>query len=368
MSFFVLIELLESVVCCSQFTQIAATMTNTAATSPQGDSSTTTSPEEAKEVQNHEGLTISTIASERDQNGKSTTQIATPGTIAKIGVKNTTPASTQQTTSAVNKPSIPSQGKAVAYSAPSSRAAVPNRPTVLVITPGTMNQPSKVDEATIKSTHQVLKPIPPLPSTISKAISSTKNPSQQDPLAQPSKKRKPNPPPPQPPQQQVSLVDPSIVQTVHDLLELLQIYGPLTKSQLEFNLPPSRHVADIVDLLVALGVVQVVNIPSNAISEPIYCVFAGRTRQDAVLPHQALSQLETAHSQYQHSLERAHLLKEYLKNPSTSPRVLFQSMLKAHESEMANDPVYVTALKHFGLDIGPKPVAGKPSSAKKVKK
>ena len=160
----------------------------------------------------------------------------------------------------------------------------------------------------------------------------------------PPKRHKPNP---------VLLADSHVVQTTHDILGLLQLYGPLSKAQLEYNLPPCRRsLQDILELLVATGVVQVIDTPPK--TEPLYSVF-GTTRADIVLPHQVLTALESAHAEYQASLQRAQILRHHLKNPhSNHPRTLLHTI--QHEfPDIRNDPVYVAAMRNVGVvDISSK--------------
>jgi hypothetical protein len=155
------------------------------------------------------------------------------------------------------------------------------------------------------------------------------------------KKRKPNP---------VLLADAHVVQITHDVLGLLQLYGPLSKAQLEYNLPPCRRsLQDILELLVALGVVRIVDTGVGT-SELLYGTFS-TTRHDVILPQQVLPALESAHAEYRASLKRGQLLKEYLKNTSPSspaPHALLQNIL-IEFPDIRNDPVYVAAMRNLGV-------------------
>lgn len=186
-----------------------------------------------------------------------------------------------------------------------------------------------------------------------------------------TKKRKSNPTPlPAPSQQQPTpaqhqqqqpllLADSSVVQTVHDIIGLLQQYGPLTKAQLEFNLTPMRAppLSDILDLIVATGVVQVVHLGGTATTasdQHVYCVLSGQTRPPAdtpVLPQDVLPALIAAQKEYKASLQRAAILRDLIMNPKSAshPRQVLQGMLKEHGSDMRNDPVYMAAMRNLGV-------------------
>lgn len=161
------------------------------------------------------------------------------------------------------------------------------------------------------------------------------------PQQQASKKRKPNP---------VLLADSHVVQITHDVLGLLQLYGPLTKAQMEYNLPPCRRsLQDILELLVAAGVVRVVD-TGIVSSELLYSVFT-TTRHDVILPQQVLPALESAHAEFLASLERGQILKDYLKNYSPSspaPAALLQKLLMEFP-DIRNDPVYMAAMRNVGV-------------------
>jgi len=159
------------------------------------------------------------------------------------------------------------------------------------------------------------------------------------------------------------LADPQVVSMVHDLMGLLQIYGPLTLMQLEYNLPPIPRASgtggagggavvwtkttldDIVQLLVATGVVQVV----QDSDPPQYCMFSGITRADVILPSRIMEELENTYEQMTKTEERVAALKQALLDKVPAKQVL-KTLLQEYP-EIVNDPVYLAALRNVHVDI-----------------
>jgi hypothetical protein len=153
------------------------------------------------------------------------------------------------------------------------------------------------------------------------------------------------------------LADPHVVTTVHDLMGLLQLYGPLTLAQLDHNLPPppprggggavgwNQHLlSDIVQLLVATGVVQAVQD-----SQPLqYCMCSGIPRADVVLPSRIMGELEMTRDQTEKSVQRVAFLKQALLEGTPAKEVL-KTMLRDHP-DIVNDPVYLAALRNAHVD------------------
>jgi hypothetical protein len=166
---------------------------------------------------------------------------------------------------------------------------------------------------------------------------------------------------------------PIIQKTVHNLLALLQLYGALTVGQMEYNLPPivgervnSQSIHDMVQVLVCMGVIHKVQEPTlpavgNRIAEngdggpppapkpTRYCINQGIPRADTVLPHQLLDHIASAHVEIKRSAERRNRLEQALESKS-SPKELMKE-LAVQYPEIKQDPVYVTALKSFHMDI-----------------
>lgn len=183
-----------------------------------------------------------------------------------------------------------------------------------------------------------------------------------------------------------TLADPKIKQIVHDLLALLQLHGPLSHIQLEHNISSISSIKnedkksllnDILELLVAIGIVKRVKTNNDDPSLRLYCVFGEKypintkvARPDVILPQQVLPELERAHSQWSNSIERTQILKNYLKGGKDGgekmrPRELLLSMMEKYGAEMANDPVYVTAMRTFGIHIGGSNPKKRQSNAKR---
>ena len=126
--------------------------------------------------------------------------------------------------------------------------------------------------------------------------------------------------------------------------------GPLTRTQLEHNLPNSRTrpniLKDVLQLLVTLGVVQKVLGETDK-----YCVLRGIPRTDVILPRDVLGEVESATTQWKSSLKRAQILKEaLLKNKDGNAKEVLSNILREFP-EIMHDPVYVAALRNMQVDI-----------------
>lgn len=197
-------------------------------------------------------------------------------------------------------------------------------------------------------------------------------------------------PPPSPPPSFSSLgpiADPVVVEAVHNLLAMLQTYGPLTYAQLEFNLPtmnPPNKLKQILDVLLVTGVVNllretprsgdegkedVVETEPEATSEAAaaktdntgspppasvdrYCFLRGDTFRgvgDTVRVPDVLPALEAARREITESEERIAILREKLRADDGRTRTSARDALQAMERRwpsLADDPVYATALKN----------------------
>lgn len=158
----------------------------------------------------------------------------------------------------------------------------------------------------------------------------------------------------------------SVRQTVQDLLALLQLYGPLTANQLEYNLPPvvptstPWNVHDVLSILVAIGLVQQVKGSTDQ-----YCIFGGVPRATAIYPTEIPSEIQRAINEAEGSYKRCQILREALRHANTTTNdnhdgnnhgtKNYLSVLKQLLQEypnIINDPVYWTALRSCRIDIG----------------
>ncbi len=156
----------------------------------------------------------------------------------------------------------------------------------------------------------------------------------------------------------------AVRQTVQDLLALLQLYGPLTANQLEYNLPPvvaasiPWSVHDVLTILVAIGLVQHVKGTTDQ-----YCMFGGIPRATAIYPTEIRSEIQRAIQEAEESYHRCQILQEALRCPTntgtttsshhhnTSKNYLDVLKQLRHEyPQINNDPVYWTALRNCPLD------------------
>ena len=146
----------------------------------------------------------------------------------------------------------------------------------------------------------------------------------------------------------IPLADPHVVTMVHDMMGLMQLYGPLTVAQLEYNLPRpcSKHtVTDTLQILVTTGMVQVV-----LDSQPTqYCMFHGIPRPDVILPSHILGELESTFQQTTKSEQRIAKLKDALL-AGTSAKEVLTDILKDHP-DIVKDPVYLAALQNVHITI-----------------
>ena len=133
--------------------------------------------------------------------------------------------------------------------------------------------------------------------------------------------------------------DEATQQTVHDLLAILQSYGPLTLGQLEYNLPTHRQLPQIIEILVAVGWIP-------KIAPDRYAMVRGipREEENHIPTHLGTLQAEIqrAHAQANASWRRSQILVKALKNPN-EPATQTLAKLMAAYPELKQDPVYATA-------------------------
>lgn len=131
------------------------------------------------------------------------------------------------------------------------------------------------------------------------------------------------------------------------------IDGPLTFGQLEYNLPPIATLRDILEVMVIMGVVQVVDDSSNNNNNNEYvryCMLHGIPRADVVLPQTVVEDILEAQTEVTRSKERCHILKQVLSSTSTNPREVLKQILLEYP-EIAQDPIYVAALRNVHVDM-----------------
>jgi len=134
-------------------------------------------------------------------------------------------------------------------------------------------------------------------------------------------------------------------------------------------------VPDIVELLVALGLIQQENIhniePESTTSklatsstgtaktlpprplQPRYAVSGGRPRQFIVTPTNVLSEIVKAQSEVEASHKRQELLRQALDSSTSDKRAaqLLEQIAIQYPQAVADDPVYVTALRNMHVDV-----------------
>jgi hypothetical protein len=151
----------------------------------------------------------------------------------------------------------------------------------------------------------------------------------------------------------------AVRQTVKDLIGLLQLYGPLTANQLEYNLPPvvpasiPWSVHDVLSILVAIGLIQQVKGTNQ------YCMFGGIPRADVILPMDITSEIQQALHEADGSWKRTQMLREALRQVNTNHtsngkhkhfKDILQQIVEEYP-QVTNDPVYWTALRNCHIDM-----------------
>ena len=307
--------------------------------------------------------------SQRNQNQKSNSSASQPtvaaaepqppagATAAETGATET------KTPTGETKSTIPSTGAPTSNPTKTTTSTEIAKPRPAVAAAAT---PTVTNQVSAQSASVVSKPATATTTTATATPSGTAlgkapppPPPQQPPFV---KKRKLNKPVPV---TQLLSDHPVIQKTVHNMIGLLEAYGPLTAGQLEYNLPPivgervsSQSIHDIVQVLVCTGIVQRVRepvspdpaVPPKPASAPRYCVNQGVPRADVVLPHQVLEQISAVHHEIKRSAERRRRLKEALQSDG-SPKEMLKKMA-IEFPEIMQDPVYLTALKSYHIDTG----------------
>jgi hypothetical protein len=117
---------------------------------------------------------------------------------------------------------------------------------------------------------------------------------------------------------------------------------------LEYNLPPIASLGDILDIMVVMGVVQVVDDNSESVR---YTMLNGVPRADVVLPQTVVEDILDAQTEVTRTKERCRILKQALLSSPANPREVLKQVLLDHP-EIAQDPIYVAALRNVHVDVG----------------
>jgi len=165
----------------------------------------------------------------------------------------------------------------------------------------------------------------------------------------------PSRPPPVASSRPMPLINPVIAKTVHDIMGLLQTYGPLSLAQLEYNLPPCNVLQDVLQVMATLGVVQVVEDSSINVHQYAtkYCIAYGKPRADILLPQNVVQDILDAQDEIKKSQQQSDLLKKALLSPTCNAveaRQLLKSILLKNPL-VGNDPVYMAAFRNLHVDV-----------------
>lgn len=135
------------------------------------------------------------------------------------------------------------------------------------------------------------------------------------------------------------------------------------------KLVAGNAVPDIVELLVALGVVQLEDVrgmdaesdglriqgksKQQPTKQPRYAVASGQPRQFVVTPSNVLWEIAKARDEIEASFKRQELLRQAL-DPATSDKraaQILERIAMQYPQAVADDPVYVTALRNMHVDV-----------------
>ena len=133
------------------------------------------------------------------------------------------------------------------------------------------------------------------------------------------------------------------------------IDGPLSLAQLEYNLPPCNVLQDVLQVMVTLGVVQVVDDSSKNVHHYAtkYCIAYGKPRADVLMPQHVVQDILDAQEEIKKSQQQSDLLKQALLSP-TSNAVEARQLLKSillENPDVVNDPVYMAAFRNLHVDV-----------------
>jgi hypothetical protein len=164
---------------------------------------------------------------------------------------------------------------------------------------------------------------------------------------------------------------PNLHNLPHNILALLQTYGPLTQSEIEFNLPPSNFAKDISKILETMILLNVIHC-----SQGYYYFHKGDVRGDVVLPHELVSMIQDTQEEIRASEERIVMLKDELKrnvpikNRGRSIREFMKNLALKYDGDdgIRVDVVYATALRSLNVEVGLKRKAAAAAAAAAAEK
>lgn len=166
--------------------------------------------------------------------------------------------------------------------------------------------------------------------------------------------------------QSMEYIIPNLHNLPHNILTLLQTFGPLTQSEIEYNLPPTNFVQDIPKILEIMVVLNAIHH-----TDGLYYFNDGDVRSDVVLPHEILGLIEDTEAEIRDSESRILLLKEELKknvtikNRGKSIREFMKNLALKYDGEggIRGDIVYATALRSLNVEVGLKRKAAAAAAA-----
>lgn len=183
--------------------------------------------------------------------------------------------------------------------------------------------------------------------------------------------------PPQLLQAPVRKVEPAIFavssqmgQIPNNILKLLQTYGPLTESEIAYNIPPTELSVPSI-----LEVMKVLNVIHYHEESGYYYFHNGEIRGDTLYPSEIVDIIQDTQEEIKETMERIQLLKEELQkdvniqNRARSAREFLKNLVGKYDGEggIRGDPVYATALKTLNVDLGMKRKMAEVEPVKKKK-
>ena len=155
-----------------------------------------------------------------------------------------------------------------------------------------------------------------------------------------------------------------------NILTLLQTYGPLTPTEISYNLPSTNQsIPSILKIMTSLNVIHYQD------SVGLYYFHNGDIRGDTIYPKEILDLIQDTHDEIRESMERMQLLEKELNRPvkkqrSRSAREFLKDLATKYDGKrgIRGDTVYATALRTLNVDLGLKRKIAAQETGKKKRK
>ena len=140
-----------------------------------------------------------------------------------------------------------------------------------------------------------------------------------------------------------------------NILTLLQTYGPLTTSEISYNIRSTNlSIPSILKIMNTLNAIHY--------QDGLYYFHTGEVRSDTIAPNEVMDLIKDTSDEIRESMERIELLKKELnkdvklQNRGKSAREFLKDLVGKYGGErgIRGDAVYATALKTLNVDLGMK--------------